>query len=504
MHAMSKIWMGGPTLARRPVSKAVACAAALTLSACAAVTPPPRFSPVGPADPKGPESAVPPPRPMLTGDAELADRPRTDIPSPGDTTARTPEAAALEQAVHRLLKDDLTPESAVRVALINNPSLLATFEEVGISEADLAQAGIVQNPDVSGFARFAHGGPGTNTEFSLVQNVFDIFVAPLRRKLAAAELEQAKARVAHEVLSLAADVKAAYFTLQARLQLVKRLRLILEITQTAEDFARRQLEAGAIAELALENQIALSREAHVDVALAEAEVRADRERINRLLGLWGTSTAWGMTDQLPEIPEAEIGLEGLETLAIAQRPDLQAARWGVDLVGRALALKRKTRFFPVGINVGINSEKDATGDRVTGPDLTLQLPIFDTGKASLARLAAEHRRAQRQLEALAVNARSEVRQARDRMLAARDLSRYYGDVLLPQRARILDLTLRYYNMMFKGAYDLLLAKQAEVLAEKAHVLAWRDYWIARAELERSLGGTLPAAGAADNSATEKE
>ena len=415
-----------------------------------------------------------------------------------------PEAAALDEAIQGLLKDDLTPHSAVQVALVNNPSLQATFEGIGISQADLAQAALVQNPELSGFVRFAHGGPGTNTELSLIQNVFDIFIAPLRKKVAAAELEQTKARVAHEVLGLAADVKSAYFTLQARQQLVGRLRMILDITKTAEDFARRQYEAGAIAELTLENQIALNRQAKVDVARAEAEVRADRERLNRLLGLWGANTAWTVAPRLPEIPQIEIPLEGLESLAIAQRQDLQAARWGVDLVGRALALRKKTRFLPVGIHLGINSETDATGERVTGPELALQLPIFDTGKASIARLTAEHRRAQRQLEALAVNTRSEVRESRDRMLAARDLSQFYGGVLLPQRVRILDLTLRYYNMMFKGAYDLLQAKQAEVEAEKAYVEAGRDYWVARADLERALGGVLPAAPPAPTASMEKE
>ena len=87
---------------------------------------------------------------------------------------------------------------------------------------------------------------------------------------------------------------------------------------------------------------------------------------------------------------------------------------------------------------------------------------------------------------------AEVREARDRMLAARDLTAYYGQVLLPQRVRILDLTMRHYNLMFKGAYDLLLAKQAEVEAEKVYLEAWRNYWIARARLEKALGGALPA------------
>ena len=44
--------------------------------------------------------------------------------------------------------------------------------------------------------------------------------------------------------------------------------------------------------------------------------------------------------------------------------------------------------------------------------------------------------------------------------------------------------------MLKGAYDLLVAKQNEVAAERSHIEAWRDYWIARTELERAVGGSL--------------
>ena len=403
------------------------------------------------------------------------------------------EAAPLEQAVAERLAVPLTVEAAVEVALLNNPSLQATFEEVGISQADLAQAARIANPEISGFVRFPGEGSGQNTELSLMQDVFDIFVQPIRKGVAAAQLEQSKLRVAHEVLALAADVKEAYYTLQARQQLVTRLGLVRELSRTAADFARAQHEAGTINELELESRTVIDRESRVDVARAQADVRADRERLDRLLGLWGPRTAWTLAGDLPAIPADEIPLDGLERYAVAQRQDLQAARWGVDLVGRALALRRKTRFFPVGLRMGVNTEKEATGARVTGPELALQLPIFDTGKASIARLEAEHRRAQRQLEALAVDARSQVREERDRMLAARDLALFYERELLPQRARILDLTLRQYNAMFKGAYDLLLAKQAEVASERGRLDAWRDYWIARTRLERALGGSLPPA-----------
>jgi len=44
----------------------------------------------------------------------------------------------------------------------------------------------------------------------------------------------------------------------------------------------------------------------------------------------------------------------------------------------------------------------------------------------------------------------------------------------------------------KGAYDLLFAKQNEIAAERSYIEAWRDYWIARTELERAVGGDLKA------------
>ncbi len=54
----------------------------------------------------------------------------------------------------------------------------------------------------------------------------------------------------------------------------------------------------------------------------------------------------------------------------------------------------------IGIEVGVSTEKEVDGSRLTGPTLVLELPIFDTGKASVAKLEAEERKARRQLEGL--------------------------------------------------------------------------------------------------------
>jgi cobalt-zinc-cadmium efflux system outer membrane protein len=45
-----------------------------------------------------------------------------------------------------LLSRELTVETAVQVALLNNKTLQATYEDLSVAQADLVQAGLLQNP----------------------------------------------------------------------------------------------------------------------------------------------------------------------------------------------------------------------------------------------------------------------------------------------------------------------------------------------------------------------
>jgi cobalt-zinc-cadmium efflux system outer membrane protein len=196
-----------------------------------------------------------------------------------------------------------------------------------------------------------------------------------------------------------------------------------------------------------------------------------------------------MDGELPSVPDQELPLENLEALAISHRLDLAAARGEVVHVQSALKLKKSVRWMP-GASLGFNAEHDLDHAWVLGPSLSLEVPIFDQGQPEIARLASEYRRAARNLEALAVNIRSEVREARDALIAARDAAEYFQTILLPQRQRILRETLLQYNAMQLGNIALLSAKEREALAEREAIETLRDYWIARAELERAVGGRL--------------
>ncbi|HEY0523136.1 MAG TPA: hypothetical protein VGD08_07095, partial [Stellaceae bacterium] len=55
----------------------------------------------------------------------------------------TEEDKAAQDAVARLLESPLTADSAVQIALLNNRRLQAEYEDLGVAQADLIQAGLL-------------------------------------------------------------------------------------------------------------------------------------------------------------------------------------------------------------------------------------------------------------------------------------------------------------------------------------------------------------------------
>jgi cobalt-zinc-cadmium efflux system outer membrane protein len=140
------------------------------------------------------------------------------------------------------------------------------------------------------------------------------------------------------------------------------------------------------------------------------------------------------------------------------------------------------------LSVGVHREREPEGRATTGPAVSIPIPIFNRGEAERARASALLRQAALRYAALTVNARSEVRSARERLLEARARVEYLRDVMLPRRVRILALTQLEYNAMLRGVFQLIQARQNVANAERELVLGHRDYWIARSDLDTALAG----------------
>ena len=289
----------------------------------------------------------------------------------------------------------------------------------------------------------------------------------------------------------ARKVRKAYYEAVGAKQVEDMRRLIAHAATVSYEAAQKIYQAGNVSDLMLAGEQMQYERARMDLAKSSEEVSETREKMNRLMGLWGPRTDWKIPDKLPEPPREELPLDHVESLAVANRLDLAAARQEVKVRGQSLEIAQKWRWI-ASADVGVSSELDTDGQWVTGPVLSLELPIFDQHQAKIFRLEAQFRQSSKRMTALAVEIRSEVRALRNRLLMKRNLIDHYRNVTIPLSERIVDLTQKEYNYMLAGVFELLTAKKDEFDTCREYIEATRDYWVIRSELQQAVGGYLPA------------
>jgi outer membrane protein, heavy metal efflux system len=398
--------------------------------------------------------------------------------------------AEISAMADTLLREPLSVDSAVQVALLNNRRLQATYEALGISQADLVQAGLLENPVLVGSSIRADGNSSRSLlNLGIAQNFLSILLRPARKALAAAQYEQAKLQVGHAVLELVHDVEAAYYEATASHQLVAVQGLLVEAARASSDMALRLLEAGNSSPIDEAKERSRFEDSRVALARSEGQALEAREHLTELLGLWGPRVGFDLPAELPELPAELPKLDGLETLAVQNRFDLAAAGREVEILAAALGVTRNWRLIAVA-EIGIDAERELDGEWLYGPTLAIEIPVFDRRQAQVARLEAELRRSEQNLASLAVEIRSEVRVQRERLAMSHQLVIHYREVIIPLRQRIVALTQQQYNFMLTGVFELLTAKQDEYAAYKESIEAAHDYWQAWAALQHAVGYSL--------------
>ena len=388
-----------------------------------------------------------------------------------------------------LLDDKLTAERALQIALLNNRDLQAVYSDLGVSQADLVQAGLLKNPIFDAAVRFPVSGGRPDWDIATAMNFLDVFYVPLRQRVAAARFEETKLSVTGVVLDFSARVRAAFFTHQANEQMLELRKSILQGLVASMELARRLREAENISDLDFARERAVAEAGRLALRSAEVGVRQGREELNTLMGLWGPDTAWEIDGHLPELPREPEPTDRLEPLALTRSVDLAHARQRILVAGEQLGVNRATALIPE-LHLGANGERSG-GYWDVGPVIEFPIPLFDQGQARVARAAAELRRAQQEYYALAVRVRSTARAVRDRLEGARDRALYYRDILLPLHERIVNEAQLHYNAMQLGPVQLLRAREQQIATGVAYVEALRDHWLARIDFEQIASGRLP-------------
>ncbi len=399
------------------------------------------------------------------------------------------EECDFSSCIANILENELTSDLSVYIALFNNRNLQATYENLGIAKAQLVQAGLLKNPIFIFSYRFSTKSAVTDLiDMSLFQNFLDIILIPMKKKVAQAELEATKAMITTQILDVIAQTKIAFYILQATEQIWNLKKEVLLSAELTYDVALRLRKAGNIKALEVSKERALYEQIKLEVASLEIEVLQAREKLNVLMGLWGTQIDWKFFPNLPDTPLNEENLDNIENCAIANSIDLQLSYKDMLATAAKLGIDTSMLVFPQ-IAAGPSAERD-DGVWYVGPAFALAIPFFDFGQANAAAAQAEILRQWNHYTALAVETRSSARSVRFNLLNARRQAQYFKRIIIPLAEQITSYTTLQYNAMQLGVFTLLMTKQIELNKKIRAVETQRDYWIIKTELETLLNGHM--------------
>jgi outer membrane protein TolC len=407
------------------------------------------------------------------------------------------EANTVRGRVKELLAKPLGPTEAVQIALLNNPGLQASYAEVGIAEADLVQASRWRGPTFS-FARLRRGDE-VEYERGVFFDVLGLLTIPLSTRVSESRLQAAQQRSAAEGLRVALDARKAWFQAVAARETATYMEQVKESAEISAELARRMAEAGNFPRLTHAREQAFHADATAQLARARHNALAARERLARVMGLWGEDLAFQLPERLPDLPQSVREGGDLEAQALAQRLDVQGARSDAHALARSLGLTKVTRFIDL-LEVGLVNNDETGLPRQRGWEIEVGLPIFDFGGARTARAERQYMQAVNRTVETAVAARSEVRESYSAYRTAFDVAKHYREEIVPLRKRISEEVLLRYNGMLASVFELLADSRAQVAAANGYIESLRDFWLAESDLQMAMTGRSPGGAAAMRSA----
>lgn len=424
------------------------------------------------------------------------------VPLPA--TADLAAAPALEVPVKTLHVPGLKPQpfdaangldmtEVVTLAVVNNPQLKAARMKAGVADAQLLQAGLLPNPQIS--PAFVHptGGPppiANGYSFGLSQDLTALITRGAARARARAHRGEVNLQILWQEWQVAQRARQLFIRAHAQAHLNRILQTQRRLLAGRYRRDRKALKEG---------NITLSTVAADLVGLVNAEGRLrvlQRQRNttwHALDGLLGLQP--GVEPQLTgSIHLAAFSAGAFKTAVAAlpdRRPDLLALRLGYrsqEAAVREAILKQ----FP-SLNVGLNQGRDTGEVRSVGFSVTLSLPIFNHNQGNIA-IARATRAMLRQTyqERLdqAVNHAHELWRATQIM--TRQLKTLHGQLPILERTTAAARRSFQHGDMSAGTYvtlrSSLLAKRAEAVKLRASLQQ------TQAALETLLGMTLDTRG----------
>jgi outer membrane protein TolC len=314
------------------------------------------------------------------------------------------------------------------LAVLNNPDLLAARLQRGVARAQVLEAGLLPNPSVSASYAFLLSGAAIvdAVAVSVVQDIQKTITMKGRLRAAQAAALQVDASVLWEEWQLIGKARLLVFDIVQGEKLRRVMTEYRDVLQSRFDRGRKALADGNVTLATVAPDLAAVGETRKALFDLERDMETRHHDLNALLGL-APDVVVPLKTQLQVLQiDPKAVMHALADLA-DRRPDLIALQLGYrsqDEKFRGAIVGQ----FPA-LTFGPSFSRDTGDVRSFGPQLTMDLPIFDRNQGNVAIEKATRAQLRAEFNARLSAANSEV-------LASLATQRLIGRQLEQERAEL--------------------------------------------------------------------
>jgi len=384
----------------------------------------------------------------------------------------------------------LDVDTAVQVALRNDPALRRNLAKVAGARANLSQASLPLNPVINmAFGAAIDGMAGAPLFVQMIQQLTWLWTLSDRIDEGGALLEAAIFDAAHRVVTTAARVRIGFSRTMCMERLIELNAAYVQTTLQTQKKLERLNRWGGASSVDLERARMDASRARADHADAMRMYRSQQLELLRLMGRPEVRTDWSMSGNLAAtLAYAPPNEEEVELRAATVRLDLAAAERASTAAEARSRLAGWMRFPQVALATGYKQNFKGREAWMTGGSVSI--PILDTGSAKIAGAEAQLDQADLSVAVLRQQAISEARTALNEWLRGREQLRIYREDLVPPAKKVVQALHAADETGEAYVNALLLSQRRMISLQRLMVKQMLTGAIAWIKLETAVGGSL--------------
>jgi len=381
----------------------------------------------------------------------------------------------LLKPVNLNIKDGISPDEAAIIAVVMNPILKAERDKKDIADAQVIQAGLLPNPELSLSLEKPVGGR-TGDKMTGFGAGIDWKISPLITRnaninSALLNKHSIDLEIAWKEWQVAEAAKLQVYRLFIAKRLLSFMRKRKYIADRLYQASKRAVYIGIETTSDLIGVEKILHDANEGYIKAQSDVRIGRLRLNKILGLPVRRNIRLQKDI--RIPSAlNISLKELLNGLEKRRLDLLALRYGYKSQEERLRAAIRSQFPKIGL--GFEGGRDTDGAYTIGFGINISLPVFNRNQGRIAIERAKRKELFDEYKARFFEARS-------------DIVRIYKEISFSIRQkRYLDESIHRLERILKAYHREMSSGQVSILEYYRMLLEINSRKIQRLRIQARL------------------